>query len=142
MSEDESGYRAYIDKLVSEIYKKILRSGESAIVEIIGIEDFNRFVSTGSSVIVFYNSKCPVCRRFMPIYEEYVAIRKNMDSNIKFGKINTVQKENVIISIVYEVFAVPTITLFRDGKLIARHEGFLDRDELEDFISREFNKNL
>ncbi|MEM3662630.1 MAG: thioredoxin family protein, partial [Sulfolobales archaeon] len=60
---------------------------------------------------------------------------------VKYGKINTTKKDNIIISIIYGVYAVPTIALFRDGKIIARHEGYMNREELEEFIDKELYAN-
>jgi len=137
-SREEKELNSFIYKIADEIYKKIINTHKKDIIEIKGLEDFKKIVSQGFSVITFYNPSCPVCKRFMPIYEEYVASRKYIDNYMKitFGKVNTREKNNLILSIMYQVYAVPTIIIFKDGEELTRHEGFLDLKELEEFISK------
>lgn len=137
-SREEKELNSFIYKIADEIYKKIINTHKKDIIEINGLEDFKKIVSQGFSVITFYNPSCPVCKRFMPIYEEYVASRKYIDNYMKitFGKVNTREKNNLILSIIYQVYAVPTIIIFKDGEELTRHEGFLDLRELEEFISK------
>ena len=122
-------------ELAEDLYRKILAQKDKFVLEVEGLKRFGEIVSQGYSVVVFYNPRCPVCKRFLPIFEEYAATKSISRSDIKFVKINTTLKENALLSIIYEVFAVPTIIVFKDGSLVARHEGYMDLDELEKFVS-------
>ncbi|MGC9148330.1 MAG: thioredoxin family protein [Sulfolobales archaeon] len=132
MDEIESRLR----EIAEELYKRLLSQKDKYVVEIEGLENFKKFINEGYSVIVFYNPGCPVCKRFLPIFEEFALARKINGSNIKFAKINTTLKNNLILSIIYQVFAVPTIIIFKNGDLVVRHEGFMNLSELEDFVAK------
>ncbi len=132
MNEIETKLR----EMAEELYKRLLSQKDKYVVEIEGLDNFKKFVNEGYSVIVFYNPGCPVCKRFLPIFEEFSLARKINGSNIKFAKVNTTVKSNLILSIIYQVFAVPTIIIFKNGDLVARHEGFMDLNELEEFVAK------
>ncbi len=125
-----------IRKIAEELYKKLLSQRDKYTEEIEGLENFKKFIGEGYSVVVFYNPGCPVCKRFIPIFEEYAMTRKINGSVIKFAKVNTRSMNNLILSIMYQVFAVPTIIIFKNGDLVARHEGFMDLNELDEFVSK------
>ena len=69
---------------------------------------------------------CPPCRMLAPIIE---SLAKKLSGKIVFGKLNV--DENKEIALKYEVMSVPTLLIFKDGKLIERLVGAMPEPILE-----------
>ena len=69
---------------------------------------------------------CPPCRMLTPIIE---SLAKKLSGKIVFGKLNV--DENKEIALKYEVMSVPTLLIFKDGKLIERLVGAMPEPILE-----------
>ena len=73
---------------------------------------------------------CPPCRAFGPIYE--AAAQKYPD--IVFAKVNT--DEQPELSTLFEVQAIPTLAVFREGVLLFSEAGALPAKALEGLIEK------
>jgi thioredoxin 2 len=69
---------------------------------------------------------CPYCRMLTPITER---LAQDLEGRVKVAKMNI--DENRVIPAQYTVQGVPTLLLFRDGKLIDRMVGVLSKEEIE-----------
>lgn len=56
------------------------------------------------------------------------------EENIKVGKINIDEERNLAYQ--FEIEAIPTIILMKDGKEINRQVGFMDKNELKAFLQK------
>ena len=65
---------------------------------------------------------CGPCRMMSPVIEE---LASDLKGKITFGKLNT--DENQDIAARYQVQAIPTLLIFKDGKLADRKVGALPR---------------
>lgn len=100
----------------------------SSVVELNGIEQFEKVSANGLSVIDFWAPWCGPCRMMMPILEE---IASEM-TNVKFFKVNVDNDENSNIASRFHVISIPCFIVFRDGKVIGtRPGGSSKRDMLE-----------
>jgi thioredoxin 1 len=70
-------------------------------------------------VIDFYADWCGPCRAMSPIIEQVAA---EFAGRIKVGKLDV--DENQELAIRYGVMGIPTLGLFRDGKMVDRLVGF------------------
>lgn len=70
-------------------------------------------------VVDFYADWCPPCRMMEPAVE---TLADEFAGRVKFGKLNV--DDNQDIAIQYGVMGIPTLGLFRDGKLIDRLVGY------------------
>ena len=76
-------------------------------------------------LVDFWAPWCPPCRIVGPIVEE---IAEEMEGKLKVCKVNVDQSPGVAQS--YEIRAVPTLILFKDGKAVKRMVGALPKDHL------------
>jgi thioredoxin 1 len=61
---------------------------------------------------------CGPCRAIAPKVEE---LAKEMEGKVSFGKLNT--DENEAIPMKYNITAIPTLLVFKDGKLVDKMVG-------------------
>ncbi len=80
-------------------------------------------------VIDFWASWCNPCRMMAPEFEE---LDKELGDKIKFCKVNT--EENPEISQQYTIQSIPTMLIFKDGKIIGRFVGFAPKEQLKQII--------
>jgi len=70
-------------------------------------------------VVDFYADWCPPCKMMEPVVEQLAA---EFSGKVKIGELNT--DENQEIAIRYGIMGIPTLGMFRDGKLVDRMVGF------------------
>ncbi len=70
-------------------------------------------------VVDFYADWCPPCKMMEPVVEQLAA---EFSGKVKIGELNT--DANQEIAIRYGVMGIPTLGMFRAGKLIDRMVGF------------------
>lgn len=90
-------------------------------------KDFNKLIEN-DAVVDFYATWCGPCKMFGPIFEETAN-----NSNINFVKLDVDKSSDIARE--YGVMTIPTIILFKNGKEIKRHTGFMSKEELEKFIA-------
>jgi len=86
------------------------------------IEDFS-----GVALVDFWAEWCGPCRVFAPVLEEIAA---------EYGKTANVAKLNVDVGRAtaekYEIRAIPTTIIFRDGKEVERFVGITKKETLKE----------
>jgi len=90
--------------------------------------DFVRKVLASPSpvLLMMWAPWCAYCRMLHPIIEDIAAEYKD---RLKVARLNV--NENPAVSSQYAVQGVPTILMFRDGKLINKMVGVLSKEEIE-----------
>ena len=86
----------------------------------------------GSSIPVlvdFWATWCGPCRMLAPILDQ---IAEKYEGRLKVGKVNIDQEPELAGR--FEVMAIPTVILFKDGKAVDSFMGVRDRDSVERFI--------
>jgi Thioredoxin. len=66
-----------------------------------------------------------------PIIEE---LANDYEGKVKVGKIN-VDEENEL-AMQFKIMSIPTIALFKDGKMVDKIVGARPKSDFEDFINR------
>ena len=87
--------------------------------------------NNSSLVVDCWAPWCGPCRMMSPVIEELAA---DLKDKITFGKLNT--DENQDIAARYQVQAIPTLLIFKDGKLADRKVGALPKKALADELTR------
>ena len=83
-----------------------------------------------TSVLVdFWATWCSPCRRIAPIIEE---LSEEYDGKVSFGKVDTDQ--NPSITNKYGIKSIPTMTIFKDGKLMSSMVGFHTKDQIKKIL--------
>ena len=94
-------------------------------------KNFNSEVinNKGITIVDFWAPWCGPCKMFAPIFEK---AKENYD-NIKFCKLNVDEDINNI-SKNFGIMSIPTVVAFKDGKEVKRNIGFMNQDDLNDFL--------
>jgi thioredoxin 1 len=90
------------------------------------MEEFNEIVGGGNYVLVDYNAKwCEPCKKMLPILESVAEKRKDKMSLIKVDA-----DANKELMKQKGISSLPYLELYKGGKLVWKHEGFIDEDQL------------
>ncbi len=93
-------------------------------------DNFEGGVSAGVVLVDFYADWCGPCRMLAPIVEE---LAQEMGSKITVAKVDTDKSVNVAAK--FEVTSIPTLILFKNGKIVKRVVGLKDLDTLRAMIN-------
>ncbi|MGI6710556.1 MAG: thioredoxin [Bacilli bacterium] len=90
-------------------------------------ENFNQEVlnSKGKVLVDFYADWCGPCKMISPILEE---LAKELAGKVKIFKVNVDKDEELSDS--YNVWTIPALVVFNDGKEINRTAGFLSKQKI------------
>jgi thioredoxin 1 len=84
----------------------------------------------GILIIDFWADWCAPCRAFAPVFD--AASKKHTD--ITFAKVDTEAQKGLAAT--FEIQAIPTLAVFRDGVLLGRNSGALPAPVLEGVIEQ------
>ena len=79
-------------------------------------------------LVDFWASWCGPCRMLSPIVEQLA----EEHPEISFGKVNVDEVPELAQQ--FQVSAIPTLVLFKDGKAVDMSVGVRSKDDLEEFI--------
>ena len=80
-------------------------------------------------LVDFYADWCVPCKMFAPVFD---AVAEELGDQMVFGKLNV--DENMEIAENYQVSHIPTLILFKDGKVLNRIIQSLTKADLREFI--------
>lgn len=90
-------------------------------------KEFDEVIKKNKVVVDFYAEWCGPCQMLSPILE---SVSKEM--NLDTYKVNVDEVENVARR--YGIMSIPTIMIFSNGELIKKNVGFMDENELKEFV--------
>ncbi|MEM4700159.1 MAG: thioredoxin [Candidatus Nezhaarchaeales archaeon] len=91
---------------------------------------FDEFIKRAELVVVdCWAEWCPPCRMLEPVMEE---LARRFAGKVLFGKLNV--DENLTTVTRFSIAEIPTLLLFKGGKLVKRVVGYRPLAELETII--------
>lgn len=94
--------------------------------------NFRRLTGEATPVLVdFFATWCGPCRMMAPALDE---LKQRLGDRLRIIKIDIDNPRNAAIVQSYGVRSVPTLMLFRAGKLLWRESGARDANELERIV--------
>lgn len=95
----------------------------------VGLNNFTQEVIKyeGLVVVDFWAEYCQPCKRMKPVIQQIA-----QTTNLKIVTLDVVEEPELTEH--YEVGGVPTLLVFRDGKVVNKHTGFLDEQKILDLV--------
>ena len=81
----------------------------------------------------FWATWCGPCKMVSPIIEE---LAKEYEDKVNFVKVDVEQNKELASK--YSIFSIPTLAIFKDGKVIAQAAGAASKESIRTYI----NKNI
>jgi thioredoxin 1 len=104
----------------------------SQAVREINDQEFEELVKSGQPVFVdFWAPWCGPCRIIGPLVEE---LAPSYDGKVVITKMNV--DENQTVPQTFGVTSIPTLMIFKNGKLVDRAIGAMPKPALQQFIDR------
>ncbi|EKE00896.1 MAG: thioredoxin-disulfide reductase [uncultured bacterium] len=86
--------------------------------------------ATTPVLVDFWAEWCGPCKMLAPTIE---MVAKEFAGKVKFAKLNV--DENGSTSASYDIRGIPTLILFKDGKMVATKVGVATKAQIVDFIN-------
>jgi thioredoxin 1 len=80
-------------------------------------------------LVDFWAEWCVPCKTLVPVLE---AMAAQFDGRLKVGKLNV--EENDKVPFDYSIRTLPTLMLFKDGKVSEQHVGLISRESLQKLL--------
>lgn len=90
--------------------------------------NFEQEIKEGKVLVDFWAAWCGPCQMLSPIVEEVA----EEEDDLKVGKVNV--DEQPALAMRFGIASIPTLLLFKDGELVNKSVGYMDKIDLLDFI--------
>ncbi|HIX27436.1 MAG TPA: thioredoxin [Candidatus Barnesiella excrementigallinarum] len=95
------------------------------------MKSFQEFINGETPVLVdFFAQWCGPCKMMAPVLEE---LKKRLNNKIVILKIDV--DKNIALASSHQIQSVPTLMLWKQGKIVWRQSGALPLHELERILS-------
>ena len=91
------------------------------------VEEFDTIIKEGKVLVDFFANWCGPCKMLAPVLEE---VSEQVDSKIVKVDVDELPE----LARRYGIFSIPTLLLFENGQLVRKQSGYLNADDLIDFI--------
>ncbi len=102
-------------------------------------ENFEEFTTQKGIVLVdLWAIYCMPCKVLSPIIDAVAAEYTEQGKDIKIGKMDVEVSSNREIIEKLEIRSVPTIIVYKDGVLVDKHTGMIQKNKLKELIEKHF----
>jgi thioredoxin len=95
-------------------------------------ENFAATVGKGNTIVDFWAPWCAPCLMMKPIFEDAA----KHHAQIKFAKVNVDEQGQIAQQ--FGVRGIPTLIFFKDGQVINRYVGAMNKPQLETRIKENY----
>ncbi|MBX7224476.1 MAG: thioredoxin [Chitinophagales bacterium] len=96
------------------------------------MKSFNELIQSNKPVLVdFFAEWCGPCKMMAPILKE---VKEKLDDTVSIIKVDV--DKNPQVAAVYQIQGVPTMILFKEGKILWRKSGVMPASELVQIIQQ------
>jgi len=97
------------------------------------IQNFTKHINNSSIPIVvdFWAPWCGPCQSMAPTYNQ---IASTMEPSVRFAKVNTEDQQQLASQ--YQIRSIPTLMIFKNGKIVAQQAGAMNSDMLTQWIKQ------
>ncbi|RAL26778.1 thioredoxin [Thermoflavimicrobium daqui] len=85
---------------------------------------------SGAVLVDFWATWCPPCRMLAPVLEE---VDQEIGDQVKITKLNVDESPETAGR--FGVMSIPTLILFKDGKMVSKSMGFQPKEALVQWIN-------
>ena len=95
-------------------------------------ENFNKEVLNSEKPVLvdFWATWCGPCKMIAPIISE---ISEEFNNKVKVGKVNVDEEKELAIK--YGISSIPTLVIFKDGKMAKTLIGFRPKEEIKEVLN-------
>ena len=90
-------------------------------------EDFNELKKEGLVLVDMFATWCGPCKSLAPIIDSVAE-----ELNLNVIKVDVDEHEDLASE--YGVMSIPTLLLFKDGELVKKNTGFINKNELKEWL--------
>ncbi len=92
------------------------------------MDNFDNMVNSETPILVdFFATWCGPCKMMHPILEQ---LKQRMGDRVRIIKIDVDASANQPLANHYQVRSIPTLMVFREGRVVWRHVGAADLETL------------
>lgn len=98
------------------------------------MENFQKLISSETPVLIdYYATWCGPCKMMHPVLDD---LKERMGDRVKIVKIDVDVPANRQSVYEYQIQSVPTLMLFKQGKMLWRKSGVVSATELQEIIEK------
>lgn len=98
------------------------------------MENFQKLISSETPVLIdYYATWCGPCKMMHPVLDD---LKERMGDWVKIVKIDVDVPANRQSVYEYQIQSVPTLMLFKQGKMLWRKSGVVPATELQEIIEK------
>ena len=90
-------------------------------------EDFNELKKEGLVLVDMFATWCGPCKSLAPIIDSVAE-----ELNLNVIKVDVDEHEDLASE--YGVMSIPTLLLFKDGELVKKNTGFINKNDLKEWL--------
>ena len=94
------------------------------------LNKFNEFIKEGIVLIDFFATWCGPCKMLSPVIEQV----EREHPELKVVKVDVDEAPQIAVK--YGIQAIPTLFLVKEGKVIDKRMGYLNKNQLEGFVTK------
>ena len=94
-------------------------------IKVLDSSNYNDTIASGLVIVDFYADWCGPCKMMAPIFEE---AQTEYEGRAVFTKVNVDESKEIAVD--NKIMGIPTLIFFKDGQIVERVTGVVDKGSL------------